>query len=91
MRRRIKLIVGMLLLAGCGQTQEDLSYTEHKTYPKFKHYCGVCHSYKRPLSRRFDEKGWREVVSIMRNRSEGLIPEQDAEEIIRFLSETRGL
>ncbi len=56
----------------------------------FQQKCSLCHSIERPTSKRKSENGWRETVMRMKNVNGCPLSEEEAERIIRYLSDTRG-
>lgn len=93
--RRFNLLFGLCfiinaqLVTGCRPQQPDLSYQQHKYYPIFIKYCGICHDISKSLDLRLEEKDWRKIVSQMRKIDVDLIPADETEKIIEFLRENR--
>ena len=56
----------------------------------FEKRCSMCHPTDRPLSKTKSGEEWRQTVMRMQARAGGRISDQEAEIIIKYLTEIRG-
>ena len=56
----------------------------------FESKCRICHSVKKPKSKRKTKKGWRETVTRMKDARKAPITDDEAEIIIDYLSQRYG-
>jgi mono/diheme cytochrome c family protein len=53
----------------------------------FKRKCGLCHSIKRPMSKRKTKEEWKKTVMRMKDTNGCPITDEQAEAIIQYLSQ----
>lgn len=56
----------------------------------FEQKCGLCHSIKRPMSKKKTKEKWEKTVMRMKNTNGCPITDEQAEAIIRYLSQRYG-
>ena len=56
----------------------------------FEKRCSLCHPTSRPLSKTKSGEEWQKTVERMKGHANGRISDQDAELIIKYLTEIRG-
>lgn len=56
----------------------------------FKNKCSLCHSSDRAESKSKTEEGWKKTVMRMKNRNKAPITDEEAEIIIRHLTDKYG-
>jgi len=89
---RCLLMAGLMVLVspGCERGPAPLGDRLPEARSRFEKICSGCHPVDVPLRRRKSLKGWRETVGEMRAKGASLT-DQEAEEVARYLAQTRGL
>lgn len=63
---------------------------DSNTETLFERRCSMCHPTARPLSKSKTGEEWRQTVMRMKARAGGRISDEEAEMIIKYLTEIRG-
>ena len=77
----LSLITGAAVAADSGPSGKELFETK----------CSVCHATSRSLKKNKDLSGWDRTVKRMQGKRAGLFSDAEAESIVNYLTEIRGL
>ena len=77
----LSLIAGSAVAADSGPSGKELFETK----------CSVCHGTSRSLKKNKDRAGWEGTVKRMQGKRAGLFSDAEAESIVNYLTEIRGL
>jgi len=84
----IAVFIPVLLVSAVAVYAGEETKAEAKAL--FEKKCIQCHTLDRPRSQRKTEKEWRETVIRMKKENGAPITDEQAETIIRYLTETYG-
>jgi len=83
------LISFMIIAASCGIVLADGAKAPDPA-GLYEKKCSICHEIERSRSKRKSGKGWRDTVMRMKNNNGAPITDEEAEIIIRHLTDNYG-
>jgi len=91
MRSLLKIGLFLVLLAAFSLIPAaDIKAADSDAKALFENRCSMCHPTSKPLSMRKSGEEWRQTVMRMKARAGDRISDEEAETIIKYLTEIRG-
>jgi len=89
----MKITTVLFSLAALGLVASGAIASEGNEAAKelFEAKCSACHATSRPLGKNKDRAGWEQTVKRMQGKRSGHISDAEAETIINYLAEIRGM
>jgi mono/diheme cytochrome c family protein len=87
--RVLAATLALTLGAACERAPEPLGEKLADARSRFERVCSGCHPLEVPLRRHKSLSGWRATVAEMRNKG-AVLTDAEAEEVARYLAQTRG-
>ena len=87
-RLSVMLLVATFGFGGSFALAEDIDMEAAKTL--FESKCSLCHATDRPLSKSKDMAQWKRTVERMAGKKPGLLTEEEADTIVKYLTKVGG-
>ena len=91
MRSLLKIVLFLVPLVAFSLIQgADIKAADSDAEALFENRCSMCHPTSKPLSMSKSGEEWRQTVMRMKARAGDRISDEEAETIIKYLTEIRG-